>query len=96
MTATADSRFVQSAVEPLIPPFLSVSTARRISNATVMKAQEKTQARPNFAGVRIWRSLSIARGSAMTDKAFRFQPLARSLDGECLLARSETTLRAQP
>lgn len=70
MTAMADSRFVQSAVEPFTPPFVSVSTARKMSNTTVMKAQQKTPARQNFAGVRIWRSLSIARGNAMTDTAF--------------------------
>lgn len=68
ITATADSRFVQRAVDPLTPPFKSVSNARKISNTIVMKAQQKTPARPTFADVRIWRPLSIARGSAMTIK----------------------------
>ena len=66
MTATADSRFVQSAVEPLTPPWVSVSTARKMSNIIVMKAQQKIPARPTFAGVRICRPLSIANGNAMT------------------------------
>ena len=67
MTATADSRFVQSAVEPLTPPLVFVSTARKMSNPIVMNAQQKIPARPIFTGVRIWRPLSIARGNAMTN-----------------------------
>ena len=74
MTATADSRFVQSAVEPSIPPFVLVSTARRMSNAIVMMAKQKTPARPNLTGVRIWRSLSIANGNAMTMYLLASQP----------------------
>ena len=80
MTATADSRFVQSAVEPLTPVFLSVSTARRMSNPIVMNAQQKTPARPTFTGVRIWRSLSIASGNAMTKVDLAFGRICQGPD----------------
>ena len=80
MTATADSRFVQSAVEPLTPVFLSVSTVRRMSNPIVMNAQQKTPARPTFTGVRIWRSLSIASGNAMTKVDLAFGTICQDPD----------------
>ncbi len=66
MTAIADSRFVHKVVEPTSPPLVRVSTARRMSKAMVMMAQQKTPARPSFAVVRIWRVLSMAKGNAMT------------------------------
>jgi len=66
MTAIADSRFVQSAVEPGVPPFVTVSTAREMSKAIVMNAQQNTPARPTFAMVRNWRLLSMASGNTMT------------------------------
>lgn len=80
MTATADSRFVQSAVEHLTPVFLFVSTALRMSNQIVMNAQQKTPARPTFTGVRIWRSLSIASGNAMTKVDLAFGTICQDPD----------------